>query len=75
MHFDWYAYLESVGGAEAPADSFIHVESSLISLLPQNSVCEIEKGNIRLKCMVDVPLLLFIKTICRIEKKIWKDNT
>ncbi len=46
MHFDWYAYLESVGGAEAPSDSFVHVESSLISLLPQNSVCEIEKGKI-----------------------------
>ena len=59
MHFDWYAYLESVGGAEAPADSFIHVESSLISLLPQNSVCEIEKGNIRLKCMVDVHFFYF----------------
>jgi hypothetical protein len=52
MHFDWYAYLESVEGLEAPPESFVHVEASLKSLLPQDSVCEVEKDDKVLFCHV-----------------------
>ena len=44
MHFDWHTFLESRQGSEVPPENFVHAESVLTSLLPQNSVAEIEKG-------------------------------
>ena len=44
MHFDWHTFLESRQGSEVPPENFVHAESVLTSLLPQNSVSEIEKG-------------------------------